>query len=107
MTEGHYSIFAESVSVRDERGPHTSNTRRKRGDGSHRTIGEIREIVGTHLDRSRCDGTVNLVGLLHVPLEVDVQELKHKIQLCIGMYDIQESVKYSVLEGSNDDGRGA
>lgn len=56
------------------------------------------ENVGTYLNHVRCDRTANLVCLLHVPLEVDVQELKHEIQLCIGVYDIQESAKQSAVK---------
>ena len=35
--------------------------------------------------------------MFHIPLEVDVQEFEHEVKLCIGVYDVQESVERSVV----------
>ena len=46
--------------------------------------------MGTHLDNIRGDGAAGLVAVFHVSLEVDVEKLADKVELLIGMNNVEE-----------------
>jgi hypothetical protein len=53
----------------------------------------------THLDNLWRDGRPVLVACFHVPLEVDVEKLKHQIQFLVCMDDIKKPKAVTLTEG--------
>lgn len=46
-----------------------------------------------HLDQVLGNGIPRAIAKVHVAFQVDVQELKDEIELCVGVYDVEQSVR--------------
>ncbi len=53
----------------------------------------------THLYKIERHGTVRLVAVLHVSLQINVEKFKNKVQLLVCVHDVEESGEEQKYEG--------
>ena len=93
MTRVINTLFAQRTRCDATKEPNTRDTRVEvncRHISHHPACVDGRNGTGAHLDNIRGDGAAGLVAVFHVSLEVDVEKLADKVELLIGMNNVEE-----------------